>query len=169
MVKDAIIRQSVLAADLKELLKLYNDMVKQQEQRLEEERVKIQDKLQKYKNENFDLYERYKVGKIGNKEFQDQRLKNLKVQETSQKQIEQCAKKDLDMIRDCFGILQLLEEKENLPELTKETVKQLVSAIYVYGSDRVEIVFKFKDEMEGILDMVNNFKESRNVDWQKVL
>lgn len=66
IVKDAIIRQAVLAADLKELLKLHNDMVKQQEQRLEEERVKIQDKLQKYKNENFALYERYKAGEIGN-------------------------------------------------------------------------------------------------------
>ena len=134
--KDAIIRQAVLAADLKELLELHNDMVKQQEQRLEEERVKIQDKLQKYKNENFDLYERYKAGEIGNKEFQDQRLRNLKLQETCQKQIEQYGEKDLDMIGDCFGVLSLLEGKENLPELTKETVKQLVSAIYVYGSDR---------------------------------
>lgn len=155
IVKDAIIRQAVLAADMKELLKLHNDMVKQQEHRLEEERIKIRDKLQKYKNENFDLYERYKAGEIGNKEFQDQRIKNLKLQETCQKQIEQYEEKDLDMIGDCFGILSLLEGKENLPELTKETVKQLVSAIYVYGSDRVGIVFKFKDEMEGILGLIN--------------
>lgn len=155
IIKDAIIRQAVLAADLKELLKQHNDMVKQQEHRLEEERVKIKNQLQKYKNENFALYERYKAGKIGNKEFQDQRLRNLKLQETCQKQIEQYEEKDLDMIGDCFGILSLLEGKENLPELTKETVKQLVSAIYVYGSDRVEIVFKFKDEMEGILGLIN--------------
>lgn len=155
IVKDAIIRQAVLAADLKEMLKLHNDMVKKQEHRLEEERVKIQDKLQKYKNENFALYERYKAGEIGNKEFQDQRMRNLKLQETCQKQIEQYGEKDLDMIGDCFGILSLLEGKENSPELTKETVKQLVSAIYVYGSDRVEIVFKFKDEMEELTKLKN--------------
>lgn len=155
IVKDAIIRQAVLAADLKELLKLHNDMVKQQEHRLEEERVKIQDKLQKYKNENFALYERYKAGEIGNKEFQDQRLRNLKLQETCQRQIEQYGEKDLDMIWDCFGILSLLEGNENLSELTKETVKQLVSAIYVYGSDRVEIVFKFKDEMDELTKLKN--------------
>ena len=41
IVKDAIIRQVVLAADLKELLKLHNDMVKQQKHQLEEERIKI--------------------------------------------------------------------------------------------------------------------------------
>lgn len=51
--------------------------------------------------------------------------------------------------------MSLLEGKENLPELTKETVEQLVSAIYVYGSERVEIVFKFMDEMEGILGLIN--------------
>lgn len=102
IVKDAIIRQAVLAADLKELLKLHNDMVKQQKHRLEEERVKIKNQLQKYKNENFTLYERYKAGEISNKEFQDQRLRNLKLQETCQKQIEQYEEKDLDMIGDCF-------------------------------------------------------------------
>ena len=48
---------AVLTVDMKELLKLHNDMVKKQEYRLEEEQVKIQDKLQKYKNENFALYE----------------------------------------------------------------------------------------------------------------
>ncbi len=55
----------------------------------------------------------------------------------------------MDKMVDSFGILPLPEGKENLPELTKETVEQLVSAIYVYGNERVEIVFKFKDEMEG--------------------
>lgn len=62
----------------------------------------------------------------------------------------------MDKMVDSFGILPLLKGKENLSELTKETVKQLVSVIYVYGHDRVEIVFKFKDEMEGILGLLNN-------------
>lgn len=37
IVKDVIIRQEVLAVDLKDLLKLYNDMVKQQKHQLAEE------------------------------------------------------------------------------------------------------------------------------------
>ena len=61
----------------------------------------------------------------------------------------------MDKMVDSFGILTLLEGKENLPELTKETVKQLVSAIYVYGSERVEIVFKFKDEMDELTKLKN--------------
>ena len=44
-------------------------------------------------------------------------------------------------------MLALLEGKEDLPELTGEMVRELVSAIYVYGKDRVEIVFRFQDEM----------------------
>jgi len=40
----------------------------------------------------------------------------------------------------------LLEGKENLTDLTKEVVRQLVDAVYVYGGNRVEVVFRFQDK-----------------------
>lgn len=45
-----------------------------------------------------------------------------------------------------MSLLKLLEGKENLTELTKELVRQLIDAIYVYNNRRIEIVFKFQDK-----------------------
>ena len=45
-----------------------------------------------------------------------------------------------------MSLLKLLEGKENFTELTKELVRQLIDAIYVYNNRRIEIVFKFQDK-----------------------
>lgn len=45
-----------------------------------------------------------------------------------------------------ISLLNLLEGKENLTDLTKELVRQLIDAIYVYNNRRIEIVFKFQDK-----------------------
>ena len=45
-----------------------------------------------------------------------------------------------------ISLLNLLEGKENLIDLTKELVRQLIDAIYVYNNRRIEIVFKFQDK-----------------------
>ena len=42
----------------------------------------------------------------------------------------------------------MLEGKENLTGLTKEVVRQLVDAVYVYGGNRVTVVFKFQDKLK---------------------
>ena len=50
-----------------------------------------------------------------------------------------------------------------MSELTKEIVEQLVSAIYDYGNGQVEIVFKFKDELESFLESTNNSMVQKNI------
>ena len=92
------------------------------------------------------MYERYKKEEISGKEFQALREKNRKQQEAFQGQLAQCGE-ETDNEPERKGMLALLEGKEDLPELTGEMVRELVSAIYVYGKDRVEIVFRFQDEM----------------------
>lgn len=156
IVREAISRQAALFADRKELSKLYRDSAKQQKEQMEKEQELLRNKIQKCKNENFYLYEQYKNEEIDSYKFQEQRQKNLRMIEVYQQQLGQYAEDNGETSLDGSDILLLLDGKENLSELTKETVDQLVSAIYVYGNGRVEIVFKFKDELESFFEFTNN-------------
>lgn len=156
IVREAISRQAALFADRKELSKLYRDSAKQEKEEMEKEQEFLRNKIQKCKNENFSLYEQYKNEEIDSYKFQEQRQKNLRMMEVYQQQLGQYSGDNVETSLDGSDILLLLEGKENLSELTKETVDQLVSAIYVYGNGRVEIVFKFKDELESFLEFTNN-------------
>lgn len=156
MVKNAVIRQAALAAGIRELLALHDDVRKQQDRQREREKKQIRSKLQKCREESFSSYERYKNGEISGKEFQELRQKNLSLQEEFRLQLEQCEKDREDSPLEALKHLPLLEGKEELTVLSREVVEQLVSAIYVYGKNRVEIVFKFKDEMRNIFNVTNS-------------
>lgn len=151
IVRDAVRRQAMLASDLRELTEQYATVTKQRKDQAEKERKQIQGKLQKCRDESFSLYERYKREEISGKEFQAMREKNLKQQEAFQCQLKQCGEETANVSADMQGILSLLEGKENLPELTREVVDELISSIYVYGKDRVEIVFRFQDALGNLL------------------
>lgn len=151
IVRDAVKRQTMFASDLRELSEQYATMAKQRKDQAEKERKQIQGKLQKCRDESFSLYERYKREEISGQEFQAMREKNLKQQEAFQCQLKQCGEETVNVSADMQGILSLLEGKENLPELTREVVDELISVIYVYGKDRVEIVFRFQDELENLM------------------
>lgn len=163
IVRVAICRQAALLAERQELSRLYRDIARQQKEQMEKEQEFLRDKIQKCMNENFFLYEQYKKEEIDRCKFQEQRQKNLRMLEVYQQQLGQYAGDNVETDDDRFGILSLLDGKENLPELTKETVGQLVSAIYVYGNRQVEIVFKFKDELESFLESTNNFTIQKNI------
>ncbi len=163
IVREAISRQAALFADRKELSKLYRDSAKQQKEQMEKEQEFLRNKIQKCKNENFSLYEQYKNEEIDSYKFQEQRQKNLKMIEVYQQQLGQYSEDNVETSLDRSDILFLLEGKENLSELTKEIVDQLVSAIYVYGNGRVEVVFKFKDELDSFLESTNNFTVQKNI------
>ena len=155
-VKNAVIRQAALAAGIRELLALHDDVMKQQGRQREREQKQIQSKLQKCREESFSSYERYKNGEISGKEFQELRQKNLSLQEEYRLQLEQFERKKEDFTLEALKLLPLLEGKEELTVLSREVVEQLVSAIYVYGKNKVEIVFQFKDEMRNIFDVTNS-------------
>ena len=163
IVREAICRQAALFADRKELSRLYRDVAKQQKEKTAKEQEFLRNKIQTCKNENFILYEQYKKEEIDRCKFQEQRQKNLRMLEAYQQQLGQYARDDEETDVDRSGILSLLEGKENLSELTKEIVEQLVSAIYVNGNGQVEIVFRIKDELESFLESTNNSMVQKNI------
>ena len=52
-----------------------------------------------------------------------------------------------------MGVFALLEGKEQELELTREMIRQLVSEIYIYDDNRLEIIFKFEDELKKAMEM----------------
>ena len=71
---------------------------------------------------------------------------NNKQIEIYKAKLQDCHIKETPVPDENMGLLKLLEGKENLTELTKELVRQLIDAIYVYNDRRIEIVFKFQDK-----------------------
>lgn len=148
IVKYAICRQAALAADLHKLIEFYMEKREIEQGRRRKEKMKFQDKVEKCKDESFYLYDRFKSGEIDKETFQELRQKNLQAQDLYQKQLDSYEDQADSEKQDKSGIFILLEGKEHIAELTKEIVERLVAEIYVYDRGRVEIVFKFGDELK---------------------
>ena len=147
LAEDAVICQVILAADLKELRKWHYDMEQRQKYQWQEQFRRLRNQLRQCQNENFSLYERYKAGEIGGGEFQNRRQENLKRQKICQKQLEEYGEKGTENITARFGTLSMPGSRGDFPDITREMVKKLISAIYVYKNDLIEIVFAFRDVM----------------------
>lgn len=146
IVLSAMKHQAVLTGESERLQKLYRLQLRYHMKENQEGKKQLQEKIQGLTDKNYLLYERYAKGEINVDQFMQAKENNNKLIETYKTELQ--AYQSEEMIspdeKPCF--LNLLEGKENLTELTKELVRQLIDAIYVYSSKRIEIVFKFQDE-----------------------
>lgn len=152
IVRIAVCKQSALVADLKKLLILQQETIKRKQVQLNKEKSELMSKIQKCQDEKFLLYEKYKMEKVSREEFQKLRQENLKQLEAYQKKLEAYSPREKQ--NDVVGkeLLALLEGKEHIVELTRDIVEQLISDIYVYDNNRVEIKFKFADKLKNLLN-----------------
>lgn len=156
IVRNAICRQAILAADINKLMELYLEKNEKEKSRVKKEKLRIQDKVEECKDESFHLYDRFKNGEIDREVFQELRQKNLDLLEMYQKQLESYGEQDDSDEMKKREILLLLEGKEQIAELTKEMVESLVKEIYVYDKSHVEIVFKYVDTMKKLQKILKN-------------
>ena len=106
----------------------------------------LQEQIQKLTDSNFSLYESYAKGEIDADCFLQKKENNNKQIEIYKAELRACHSKETAVPDEKSDLLNLLKGKENLTDLTKEVVRQLVDAVYVYGGNRVEVVFKFQDK-----------------------
>lgn len=146
IVLSAIRHQARLAGETEKLRDLYN---MQHQERVREnlgQEMMLQEQIQKLTDSNFSLYESYTRGEIDANEFMRKKEDNNKQIERYKTKLQVCHTKETPVPDESMSLLKLLEGKENFTELTKELVRQLIDAIYVYNNRRIEIVFKFQDK-----------------------
>lgn len=145
IVLSAIRNQAMLAGETGKLQDLYNKQLQKRVKANQERMVQLQDQIQKLTDSNFSLYESYVKAEIDADRFIRKKENNNKQIEIYKAELRDCYLKETAVPDEKPDLLNLLEGKENLTELTKELVGQLVDAVYVYGANRVEVVFKFQE------------------------
>ena len=146
IVLSAIKHQAVLAGESDRLQELYRLQLRDRMKENQEDKKQLQEKIQGLTDKNYLLYERYAKGEINVDQFMQAKENNNKLIEAYKTELQAYQSEETISLEEKPCSLNLLEGKENLTELTKELVRQLIDAIYVYSSKRIEIVFKFQDE-----------------------
>lgn len=146
VVLSAIRHQVMLAGEADRLQELYRRQLRDRIKTNQEEKKQLQDKIQELTDKNFSLYESYTKGEINADKFMQQKESNNKLIETYKTELRICQSEETELPDKKSCPLNLFQGKENLTDLTKELVRQLIDAIYVYNSNRIEIAFKFQDE-----------------------
>ncbi len=146
VVLSAIRNQAMLAGEMRRLQDLYNNQLRECIKAKQERMAQLQGQIQKLTDSNFSLYESYAKGEIDADSFLQKKANNNKQIEIYKAELRDCHSKETVVSDEKSHLLNLLEGKENLTDLTKEVVRQLVDAVYVYGVNRVEVVFKFQDK-----------------------
>lgn len=146
IVLSAIRNQAMLAGETGKLQDLYSKQLQERVKANQERMVQLQDQLQKLTDSNFSLYGSYVKGEIGADRFIREKENNNKQIEIYKAELRECHLKETAVPDEKPDLLNLLEGKENLTDLTKDIVGQLVDAVYVYGANRVEVIFKFQEK-----------------------
>lgn len=146
VVLSAIRHQAMLAGEADKLQELYRGQLRDRIKTNQEKKKQLQEKIQELTDKNFSLYESYTKGEINVNKFMQQKESNNKLTETYKMELQTCQSEETELPDEKSCPLNLFHGKENLTDLTKELVRQLIDAIYVYNSNRIEIVFKFQDE-----------------------
>ncbi len=146
IVLSAMKHQAIMAGEADRLQELYRLQLRDRMKENQEGKKQLQEKIQGLTDKNYLLYERYAKGEINVDQFMQAKESNNKLIETYKTELQAYQSEETTSPDEKPCSLNLLEGKENLTELTKELVRQLIDAIYVYSSKRIEIVFKFQDE-----------------------
>ena len=145
VVLSAIRNQAMLAGEMGRLQDLYNNQFRERVKADREQKEQLQEQIQKLTDSNFLLYESYAKSEIDADCFLQKKENNNKQIEIYKAELRACHSKETAVSDEKPDLLNLLEGKENLTDLTKEVVRQLVDAVYVYGGNRIEVVFKFRE------------------------
>lgn len=149
VVLSAIRHQVALMGESEKLRELYCGQLNQKRKENQKQSSLLQNNLKKLTDDNFSLYESYAKGEITADEFMRRKeINNAEIEHCKQK-LQAGQAKEITGPEEQPQLFTLLERRENLTELTKEIVRELVEAVYVYEDARIEVVFRFRDkEME---------------------
>ena len=148
-----------LVAEIEPLLELINrspDRAKKSA-KLEASLDKLKGELKRYRQLKAELYPDFKAGLIERSEYEMFRTKyDISIADIEER-IKQTQEKIIEIeqgISPKNAFIKAFREQKSIPELTREVVSIFIENIYVYEDERIEIVMKFKDEYETVLEYI---------------
>ena len=118
---------------------------------------KLKGELKKYRHLKAELYPDFKAGLIERSEYEMFRTKyDISIADIEEK-IKQTQEKIIEIeqgISPENAFIKAFREQKSIPELTREVVSIFIENIYVYEDERIEIVMKYKDEYETVLEYI---------------
>ncbi len=148
-----------LVAEIEPLLELINNSPERAKKsaKLEAALEKLKGELKKYRQLKAELYPDFKAGLIERSEYEMFRAKyDISIADIEEK-IKQTQEKIIEIeqgISPENAFIKAFREQKSIPELTREVVSIFIENIYVYEDERIEIVMKYKDEYETVLEYI---------------
>ena len=124
--------------------------------------VKIQEEIERYQKMKLRLYEDLSDGVISKKEYMDFRNQYTRLIEDRESALERVKKESRDaktVGNSERAWVALFREYENIEEVDRRVLMALVDRIYVYENNRVEVMFRFRDEFLAQQAYIDQFKE----------
>ena len=161
VVKAVILKQVAVMLDLEKLCRgekktITRDIESAQiaGARLEKELVQ----LQAFKRQ---LYERYKGGNLEKAAYLQEREAieaNISAKTAERDTLLAHGKEKTSAISSAQQFFGSFSDYQAVAELSPEMVNSLVEAVYIYGKDRFEILFTFRDELEQAIEQIEELR-----------
>lgn len=121
----------------------------------------LRQEIQKYKRMKMKLYEDLSDGIIDEKEYQEYRgsfSKRITEKEQALERLEHERKETVEGNRSSSLWIQEFKKYRNVPELSRQMVTTLVDKVMVYEEGRMEVVFRYADEIAMLLAKIENYQ-----------
>ena len=118
--------------------------------------------LQAFKRQ---LYERFKSGSLKKEDYLNEReTVESKISDKTAERDGLITRSDIqtDAISTAEQFFGSFKQFETVAEPTAEMVNSFVEAVYVFGKDRIEIRFAYRDELEQAIQIIHNMEVSEN-------
>ncbi len=163
LVYNAIMSQISLADDLRiSVIDFNKNYYEPYFKMLEREQLKLKQLLEKNEMVKFDIYEKYAMGDIseGNYNEEIQRIECVKTEFAERlNEIDYILKTIRKLKKENLLWLQEFIKGHETKMLTKEVISTYIEEIRLYENKRMEIVFKFQDEMIKLAECLKESEE----------
>lgn len=121
----------------------------------------LRQEIQKYRRMKMKLYEDLSDGMIDEKEYQEYRgsfSKRISEKEQALERLEHERKEAVEGNRSSNLWIQEFKKYRNVPELNRQMVTTLLDRVMVYEEGKMEVVFRYADEMAMLLEKIGNYQ-----------
>ncbi|MBS6196138.1 MAG: recombinase family protein [Clostridiales bacterium] len=151
LISEAIKQQIQLIGNVYDLKRQVAQKAEEERRKKEGERKEIKRKILQIKNSRLEAYEKYSEGEMNEEGFMECKKKLGEELYRLEDMLKTDSGDSINEFSRLEGMFDLYEKYRGEVELNREMVDALISCVYVYDAERVEIVFNFADEMQKMM------------------